>query len=281
VSTELFEADDCSIEEACVLDAGWRDLLRFTTTTANLGTGDLALGIPTDDPDRFTYSECHGHYHLSNYIEYDLLDAGGASVATGRKQAFCLMDTEPVSGFSPPHYFCGDQGITTGWADTYPAEFDCQWLDVTGVAPGDYTLRLTVDPTGIFEESDTTDNTAEVPITLGAYIVTDACTTTSNGEFRDCGWADAGTFACTPAEELTLACEGACDGTCTGDPVLRVCDGATPDCRGSAAIGNNDDADCGSSCSSLTFTCPDSGSVQALTAAWSSDEAGGCAVVRL
>lgn len=30
--------------------------------------------------------------------------------------------------------------------DTYKAELDCQWIDITDVPPGDYQLRLAVNP---------------------------------------------------------------------------------------------------------------------------------------
>jgi hypothetical protein len=47
---------------------------------------------------------------------------------------------------------------------------DCQWIDVTGVPPGNYLLRVTINggPNGshIFAESDYTDNIATVPVTI-------------------------------------------------------------------------------------------------------------------
>ena len=61
----------------------------------------------------------------------------------GAKQAFCLLDVQQyVPGSPPARYNCGFQGITAGWADIYTSGLDCQWIDVTGVAEGDYTLEL-------------------------------------------------------------------------------------------------------------------------------------------
>jgi len=54
---------------------------------------------------------------------------------TGHKQAFCLRDTTQMVSGVAGKYHCGNQGISAGWADTYGAELDCQWLDVTAV-PG-------------------------------------------------------------------------------------------------------------------------------------------------
>jgi hypothetical protein len=164
VTTESFAEDSCAVQEGCVVP-GERRLLRFTVTTPNSGTGPLTLGDPSMDP-RFQWSGCHGHYHFRDYLEASVLDVSGLRV-TGQKQAFCLMDSEPWdSPDGPAVYFCGNQGISVGWADTYVAGLDCQWVDVTGLPPGDYTLRLTVDPEDLFPETDETNDSVEVPFTL-------------------------------------------------------------------------------------------------------------------
>ena len=41
---------------------------------------------------------------------------------------------------------CSDQGIQAGWADVYGAHLDCQWIDVTDVPAGIYTLEIEVNP---------------------------------------------------------------------------------------------------------------------------------------
>lgn len=40
----------------------------------------------------------------------------------------------------------------------YPLR-DGQWIDVTGVPAGDYQLRVTINPIGVLDETDLTDNT--------------------------------------------------------------------------------------------------------------------------
>ena len=74
----------------------------------------------------------------------------------------------PLAG--PAKYTCSNQGISVGWSDVYDASLDCQWIDVTGVAPGQYLLRVTINggPNGahVFAESDYTDNVATVPVTI-------------------------------------------------------------------------------------------------------------------
>ena len=45
---------------------------------------------------------------------------------------------------------------------------DCQWIDVTGVPDGDYTLTLTVNKARIFKESSYDNNQASLTVTIGA-----------------------------------------------------------------------------------------------------------------
>ena len=70
-------------------------------------------------------------------------------IAAGHKQAFCLVDIEnwawPELGNGDPTYTCINQGISVGWLDVYDRFLDCQWIDVTGVPYGDYTLRIEVN----------------------------------------------------------------------------------------------------------------------------------------
>jgi hypothetical protein len=35
-----------------------------------------------------------------------------------------------------------ERGGSGGYADTYAVGLPCQWIDITGVPPGDYTLRI-------------------------------------------------------------------------------------------------------------------------------------------
>ena len=61
---------------------------------------------------------------------------------------------------------CYNQGIQAGWSDLYGNTLDCQWLDITDVTPGTYTLRVRINPTMAFEESDYTNNALDIPVTF-------------------------------------------------------------------------------------------------------------------
>jgi hypothetical protein len=170
---DIFVAENsCLLYEECVGGPGSRHLLRFDTITPNMGSRDLTMGVPTNHPDLFHFSQCHGHYHFDGYAVYDLLDADGNVVAEGHKQAFCLLDWNSWSGVPGTGYTCSNQGISKGWQDVYGGYLDCNWIDVTDVPNGAYTLRISVNPalaeTGKppIIERDYDNNVLEVPVEI-------------------------------------------------------------------------------------------------------------------
>ncbi|KAL8177515.1 UNVERIFIED_CONTAM: hypothetical protein K2H54_010205 [Gekko kuhli] len=85
------------------------------------------------------------HYHsMDAFSNYDLLDAvTHRKVAEGHKASFCLEDTTCDVGFRR-RYACTahTQGLGPGCYDTYAANIDCQWIDITDVPPGNYILKV-------------------------------------------------------------------------------------------------------------------------------------------
>ena len=162
-----FQTGSCSFFEGCIGDIGMRDLLRFNLRTPNIGDGDMFLGDPTGNP-LFVYSPCHDHFHFEGYASYRLLDMNMTEVASGHKQAFCLLDWEPYEPNAPPGpvYDCDYQGITKGWADTYDRDLACQWVDITGVPPGNYLLEIVLNATHTLGEKDYSNNSATIPVTI-------------------------------------------------------------------------------------------------------------------
>jgi hypothetical protein len=165
------------VEENCASGATGVDLLRFDSRTHNVGDADLAIGDP-DCPNCATHpdAECgnpafhcspaggHNHAHFTNYARYELLE-DGIVVRTGGKFGFCLEDTlceEPGS----EKFTCEFQGLTAGCEDLYSKFLGCQYIDVTGLASGEYTVRVTVDPNNLIDESNNTNNSTEYPVTI-------------------------------------------------------------------------------------------------------------------
>jgi hypothetical protein len=167
VTSDNFYPDDCVVMEGCVGAAGNRQLLRFDTVTANRGSHDLVVGVPppAGQSDKvFQWSACHMHHHVADYTSYELVNSTG-TVVTGRKQAFCLEDGEQVQPGAPQTgYSCLNQGISRGWADVYTRYLPCQWIDITGIPSGAYTLRILLNPEHKIEESDYDNNVFTVPV---------------------------------------------------------------------------------------------------------------------
>ncbi len=96
----------------------------------------------------------------------------GRVVRTGPKLNYCLRDLERTRpGKRSPavrHYPGCDQdpyadavtlGTSVGWSDIYPADYDKQWIDVTGLR-GCFAFTMTVDPFDLLYESNERDNTS-------------------------------------------------------------------------------------------------------------------------
>ncbi len=166
VTVETFDPQSCEVQEG-MIDAGTHTLLRFSTETRNIGGDDLVMPSPVNNPN-FEFQQCHGHYHFKGFARYRLLDGTGNVAALGKKVSFCLLDLErwdPTSA-REGRFDCQDQGIQSGWADVYDSGLPGQWIDITGVLPGTYTLEVTMNPDHILEEVDYTNNSATIQFTI-------------------------------------------------------------------------------------------------------------------
>ncbi|XP_040000003.1 protein-lysine 6-oxidase-like [Xiphias gladius] len=178
----------CAAEENClarsaygpaVRDIDFRVLLRFPQKVKNQGTTDF---LPVKPRYQWDWHSCHQHYHsMDAFSNYDLLDvATGRKVAEGHKASFCLEDTGCDPGFRR-RYACTShtQGLSPGCHDVYAANIDCQWIDITDVPPGNYILKVTVNPNFHVLESDFTNNVVRCDITYtGVYVQTRNCRVT-------------------------------------------------------------------------------------------------------
>lgn len=165
--------------------------LRFATTSWNNGTGALQLEAgPVDTGNGkqqvlqrvfnsdgsstlkfagwFQWHNGHNHFHFDDYARYTLqpVNASGASLRSGSKVTFCVMDTTAVDlslpGAPGQKVFstCGSQiqGMSIGWGDTYGAHLAGQEIDFTGNPNGIYQLRIEIDPNKVLVEGNKNDN---------------------------------------------------------------------------------------------------------------------------
>ncbi|XP_077390989.1 lysyl oxidase-like 5a isoform X2 [Festucalex cinctus] len=175
----------CAAEENClsrsayhpsVRELDYRVLLRFPQRVKNQGTVDF---LPKKPRHEWEWHSCHHHYHsMEAFSNYDLLDTStGRKVAEGHKASFCLEDTSCDRGVRR-RFACTahTQGLSPGCYDTYHANIDCQWIDITDVSPGNYTLQVTVNPYKLVEESDFSNNVAKCDIRYtGSYVQATNC----------------------------------------------------------------------------------------------------------
>ncbi len=174
---------NCYIAEGCLTGYGTREIVRFDTRIANIGDLDYYIGTPSANPDQFETQNCHGHTHYKGYAEYLLFDDMGQELSVGFKNGFCVMDIDCDGGGSG-QYGCGNMGISAGCADVYGSGTSCNWIDITGVPDGSYTLVVRTnwdnDPDALGRmESNHVNNWAQVCIhidrtpTLAVTIVDD------------------------------------------------------------------------------------------------------------
>ncbi|XP_038003509.1 lysyl oxidase homolog 1 [Motacilla alba alba] len=175
----------CAAEERCLASTAYaaeatdydvRVLLRFPQRVKNQGTADF---LPSQPRHRWQWHSCHQHYHsMAEFSHYDLLDVtSGRRVAEGHKASFCLEDTTCDFGHLK-RYACTahTQGLSPGCYDTYNADIDCQWIDITDVPPGNYILKVQVNPKYLVLESDFTNNVVRCHIHYtGRFVSASNC----------------------------------------------------------------------------------------------------------
>lgn len=105
--------------------------------------------------------------------------------------------------------------------------------------------------------------------------VTMPCSGGGGGSSRDCGWRVETSRTCTPGARLRAGCGCEGLGSCTGDPMIRVCSGFLA-CSSAAALVSVDDS-CGL-CPVANFVCPPEGRIAVLTAPFSAGGTYSCTV---
>ncbi|XP_058267185.1 protein-lysine 6-oxidase isoform X1 [Hemibagrus wyckioides] len=175
----------CAAEENCLASSAYRSsmrdydtrmLLRFPQRVKNQGTSDF---LPSRPRYSWEWHSCHQHYHsMDEFSHYDLLDSSSHSrVAEGHKASFCLEDTSCDYGYYR-RFACTahTQGLSPGCYDTYNADIDCQWIDITDVKPGNYILKISVNPNYQVQESDYNNNIVRCDLRYtGNYVYVSGC----------------------------------------------------------------------------------------------------------
>ncbi|CAH8454859.1 unnamed protein product [Heterobilharzia americana] len=180
----LFQAQ-CALEENCFPPSVYnlinrnrnlalmhmRRLLRFSSIIHNVGT---QVFRPHEPPERWIWHACHMHYHsMKVFSYYKVINAKHQLMAVGHKASFCLEDNACKTGYKK-HFVCsttlvtrGDQGISPGCQDNYFHDYDCQWLDITDLSPGEYTFQLILNPDFLVPEITYDNNAIQCRLSVG------------------------------------------------------------------------------------------------------------------
>ena len=140
----------------------------------------IARQIPTNAVASYA-GDGHNHWHVNEMMRYDMWGTGGTY--RGAKVGFCFLDSDPwattLPGYNGGYYrgsMCSTNpsilsnrmGISVGWGDEYEYYLAWQWVDITNVPAGTYTVRATVDPYSFFTESNETNQCAWARVRFGA-----------------------------------------------------------------------------------------------------------------
>jgi hypothetical protein len=169
----------CAYKDGCVTETGLRRLLRFSTAVINQGNGPLVIPEPRLNPHEFNYNKCYDHYDFKGYAEYRLLNAiGNETVGRGHLFGYCVEDIGQHSTQEGPDIpcigesSCAHPGLLRGYFDVYSAALDCQWIDITGLDAGNYTLRIDINTARQLHESNHENNFVLVQVQIPPQDVT-------------------------------------------------------------------------------------------------------------
>ena len=121
IGYKFIDTNSCTLKEGvheglkgCVGGPGWRQLLKFTSSSVNVGKSDLHLGNVKSEVylshGVYEWDPCHFHYHFQHYENFLF------SNVSGRKTGFCIQSTwryfnNEYTPFNTPYSFCNYQGL--------------------------------------------------------------------------------------------------------------------------------------------------------------------------
>ena len=189
--------------------------LRFSATIVNVGAGSFqALGyngdgigdLEVDQQFRTTTPgviashptiakmyfgvDGHNHWHVRDLEQY-VLEGQNTGKLYGEKHGFCFWDNvrynPSLAGYPTNAIYTGWNscvtrgdgtvlmGLSIGWGDRYPYYLTDQYINITGLPAGEYTVTATADWAGWFVESNDFNNstTARIRISKNGVTVLD------------------------------------------------------------------------------------------------------------
>jgi Lysyl oxidase/Secretion system C-terminal sorting domain len=158
-------AQQCEVEEGCLLGYGTRQLLKFGVEIMNIGNQPYWPGTPENNPESYEFASCHGHFHYQQFAESYLYDVNYNQVDFARKTSYAIINMNCQNPTNDPP-------LAAGCTDVYGAGYACQAVDVTDLDTGIYYLVLRLNATHKPDfigriETDFTNNASQVCLHLG------------------------------------------------------------------------------------------------------------------
>jgi hypothetical protein len=187
-----------------VENVGGQTRLRFTTIIINVGEGpfqvhghdktngeflvdqeiqnsDGSWTSRATDARMYFAGDGHNHWHLRDLESYEFESTSSSANRTGEKHGFCFFsnyehDLSLPGAPSNPQYLpgqCGKidatqvtTGLDVGYGDRYTKNLPDQYINITGLPPGNYTLTATADAISEFAEACESNNSTTVLLKL-------------------------------------------------------------------------------------------------------------------
>ena len=132
---------------------------------------------------RYNVNPSHSHWHLQPFEQYELRTLDGKRILRDHKNGFCLTSDHrsPLPTLGPPGTHpidksdCGKdkpgalrvrEGMAVGWGDIYIPAKEGQYIDINGVAYGDYDLVHRVNVGHLLRETTYSNNASALRIRL-------------------------------------------------------------------------------------------------------------------
>jgi hypothetical protein len=130
----------------------------------------------------------HNHWHILDVQWFRIQTLQGVTLLKTAKTGFCFLDSYPYGSTKPSRYNSANSvcqtsangtvpmGLSVRWGDVYRSTIAFQWIDITGLASGDYLIKIVADPPygtgGRFLESNESNNRSWTRIHLTKTSVT-------------------------------------------------------------------------------------------------------------
>lgn len=113
----------------------------------------------------------HNHWHVIGLQSWILTNDRNERLGVGAKTGFCFWDNFRYGSSAPAFYLpsstsaCEQRaddtvpmGLSVGWGDEYPSSIAFQYIDISGLPYGEYTVQVQADAGGAFVEADEAAN---------------------------------------------------------------------------------------------------------------------------